>query len=207
MGLKQEGPSGQIQEVDVRGRAHSDAVVRDDLAFATEHAEGFCFATADVSLTTANASNVFYLKNSYSDRNLVIPRKGLSVNCGLSTGGPGGDGALAEIIHNPTQGTLISGATVLETKSALNMDPKAGIPSELVGYVGAEGSTLTDGDDGFSMYIKDASRYDLECFLILPPGKAMAVKITPPASNTAMNVRVVCQFNIQRRHAGQRESS
>ena len=87
MGFKQEGPGGQQQEVDVRGRGHVDAIIKKASQLISKFGAVWNFVTSNVTLTTANESAIFHLENNHSDLDLVIPEDGIEINFGISTGG------------------------------------------------------------------------------------------------------------------------
>jgi len=114
-------------------------------------------------------------------------------NAGPSTGGTGD--FLAEVIRNPTTGTLISAGAAF-TPINLNF----GSSKELLATTlkGTEGSTVTDGSVAVSTIIPAAGTRVLIAFdsIILEPGSSIAVRITPQTSNTSMNIQV--GFNLYR---------
>jgi hypothetical protein len=150
--------------------------------------------TETVELTSANASALVYMKNTDTVP-WVVNR--VFYNAGPSTGGTGD--FLAEVVANPTTGTLISGGSAL-TPHNLNF----GSSQELTGTVlkGGEGSTITNGTVRVSTIIPVAGTRVLIGFdsIILDVGSSIAVRITPQTSNTSMDIQV--GFNLYRYTVG-----
>ena len=146
--------------------------------------------TETINLTSANASALLYMKNTDTVPWIV---NRVFYNAGPSTGGTGD--FLAEVIANPSAGTLVSGGSAL-TPHNLNF----GSSKELVGTVlkGAEGSTITDGTVRVSTIIPVAGARVLISFdsIILEPGSSIAVRITPQSGNSSMDIQV--GFNLYR---------
>ena len=114
-------------------------------------------------------------------------------NAGPSTGGSGD--FKAEVVANPTAGTLISGGTALIPHN-LNFGSSKILTSDTL--KGAEASTITDGTVRVSTIIPASGTRVLIAFdsIILEPGSSIAVTITPQTGNTAMNIQV--GFNLYR---------
>ena len=146
--------------------------------------------TETINLTSANASALLYMKNTDTVPWIV---NRVFYNAGPSTGGSGD--FLAEVIANPSTGTLISGGSAL-TPHNLNF----GSSQELTSTVlkGAEGSTITDGTVRVSTIIPVAGARVLISFdsIILEAGSSIAVRITPQTGNSSMDIQV--GFNLYR---------
>lgn len=177
--------TGSQAEVDVNNRLQTLSV---SLAAAQRSAidgDTYNVNTGTINLTTANESGLIYLKNTGST-DLHITSIGYLL--GNSTGGTGD--TLMTVKRNPTTGTLISGATNVD----VNINKNFGSTQTLSvnAYKGAEGNTVTDGDEAYYSLLPGVSRsYVITTgTLVLPQGSSISVSMTPPAGNTSVDVQV-----------------
>ena len=188
--IKDGAGTGYTAKVDSKNRLHSFSTTESGGTEAAVSGDLYNVNTETISLTSANASALVYMKNTD-----IVPwvYNRVFYNAGPSTGGSGD--FLAEVIANPTAGTLISAGATL-TPHNLNF----GSSKELTATTlkGAEGSTITDGTVRVSTIIPAAGTRVLIAFdsIILEPGSSIAVRITPQTGNTAMNIQV--GFNLYR---------
>ncbi len=128
-----------------------------------------------------------YIKNT-SDNSWIVPR--VFYNIAASTNGVGD--MLARVLKNVTAGTVISAGT-----DFVPINFNFGVPNALEGdfKTGVETSTAT-ADEAVSTLIPAAGTRVLIPLdsVILPIGATAAIEITPPTSNTSMDVQV--GFNI-----------
>ena len=188
--IKDGTGTGNTVKVDAKNRLHTFSTVETGGTEAAIEGDLYNINTETISLTSANASALVYMKNT--DTVPWIYNR-VFYNAGPSTGGSGD--FLAEVVANPSAGTLISSGTAL-TPHNLNF----GSSKELTATTlkGAEGSTVTDGTVRVSTIIPTAGTRVLIAFdsIILEPGSSIAVRITPQSGNTAMNIQ--CGFNLYR---------
>ena len=182
--IKDGTGTGNRAKVDSKNRLSTLAVVESGSTTAALVGDLYKINTETISLTSANASSLLYIKNT----NLVpwvLDR--VFYNAGTSTGGSGD--FLAEVIANPTAGTLISGGTAI-TPHNLNFGSSKTLTATTL--KGAEGSTITDGTVRVSTIIPTSGTRVLISFdaIILEAGSSLAIKITPQTGNTAMNIQV-----------------
>ena len=181
---------GNRAKVDAKNRLHTFSTIETGGTEAALVGDLYNVNTETISLTSANASALVYMKNT--DTVPWIYNR-VFYNAGPSTNGSGD--FLAEVVANPSAGTLISSGTAL-TPHNLNF----GSSKELTATTlkGAEGSTVTDGTVRVSTIIPTAGTRVLIAFdsIILEPGSSIAVRITPQTGNTAMNIQV--GFNLYR---------
>lgn len=182
--------SGYRAKVDVDNHLHTRSITESGGTDAALFGDLYNINTETIQLTSANASALLYMKNTDSVPWIV---NRVFYNAGPSTGGSGD--FLAEVIANPTTGTLISGGSAL-TAHNLNF----GSTKTLTGTVlkGAEGDTITDGTVRVSTIIPVAGTRVLIGFdsVVLEPGSSIAVRVTPQSGNTAMDIQV--GFNLYR---------
>ena len=187
--------SGYRAKVDVNNHLHTRAVSESGGTEAALVGDLYNINTETLNLTSANASSLLYLKNTDTGPWIV---NRVFYNAGPSTGGSGD--FLAEVLANPSTGTLISGGTALPAHN-LNF----GSSKELTGTVlkGAEGSTITNGTVRVSTIIPVAGTRVLIGFdsIVLEPGSSIAVRVTPQTGNTSMDIQV--GFNLYRCTVGE----
>ena len=182
--IKDGTGSGKRAKVDSKNRLRTKSVIETGGTAAALAGDLYNINTETIALTSANASSLLYIKNT----NLspwVVDR--VFYNAGTSTGGSGD--FLAEVIANPTSGTLISGGTAI-TPHNLNFGSTKALTS--ITLKGAEGSTITDGTVRVSTIIPASGSRVLIGFdaIILEAGSSLAIQITPQTGNTAMNIQV-----------------
>lgn len=179
---------GFKQKVDSLNRSHTFSVVRSEETDAAANARSYVIETGLITLTTANKSAVFYLKNTETLRLFI---DGFIIYTGLSTGGTADDSSIVEILKNPSAGTIVSGAVDVDIKSNRNFSSAAPLSADA--FKGAEGNTFTDGNThligGFS-----PDTDELKSGIILSNGNSLGVNVTPPTSNTSIvvSIGVIC---------------
>lgn len=141
--------------------------------------------TGNINLTTANASALLYLKNNGED-DLYVSTIGYLL--GNSTGGTGD--IFAEVLRNPTTGTIVDGATNADVIANKNFGSSRPLNADV--FKGAEGNTFTDGDIAYTSLLNSAGKqYAIATgSVVLPRGSSIGVRLTPQTSNTNMDVEV-----------------
>jgi len=143
----------------------------------------FNINTGNITLTSANASSVLYLKNN-DDADMVI--ESFIYNLGSSTGGSGF--TQVQVERNPTSGTVISGGTSFD---AVNRNFGSAKTLTATSKKGAEGSTSSGGTVCLDSIFPSAGRNVISVgAIILPRGASLAVKVTPPTSNTSQTIQI-----------------
>ena len=115
-----DGKTGNTAEVDVDNRLQTSANTETESTFAAFNGNLYNINTDTINLTTANASALLFMQNT-DDRDWVLTR--VFYNAEVSTGGSGK--FLAEVLANPTAGTLISAgvATSIKRKPVSSRSP------------------------------------------------------------------------------------
>lgn len=183
--IKDGTGSGNQVKVDGNKRLHVDSSSRSEDKQAALLGQSFNINTGTVTLTSGGESAVCYLKYT-GDKALVI--KEILGIVGSTTGGSGD--AEMKLIKNPSTGTIISGATNVDTTQ--NRDFSSANLFDGVSYKGAEGLTLTNGTDfadttrsSFGVPIAfDAS------IIVLRKGNSIGVTFTPPSGNTSQTIKI-----------------
>ena len=176
--------TGYRAEVDSKNRLSTLAATSTSGTNAALDGDLFNINTETINLTSATASSLLYLKNTDTVP-WIIDR--VFYNAAVSTGGS--SDFLAEVIANPTAGTLISTATAI-TPHNLNFSSTKTLTGLI--YKGAEGTTITDGTVRVSTIIPASGSRVLIGFdsIVMGAGSSMAVKITPQTGNTSMDIQV-----------------
>ena len=185
-----DGRSGRTAEVDNNNKLLTTATTETASTFAAMGGDSFTINSGSITLTSANASAILYMSNT-DDRDWVFNR--VFFNAAASTGGTGD--WLAEIIANGTAGTLVSAGTAKAPQNLNFGSPKT---LDATTLTGVEGSTVTDGAVRITFLIPGVGTRNLIGFdsVIVPPTASIAIRITPPAGNTSLEVQV--GFNLHR---------
>lgn len=170
--------------VNATGELLTNSVTRAESSEASRAGNHYNINTGDITLTNANKSAVFYLKNNES-RDLVVTVTTYLI--GNSTGGTGD--LVVDIIQNPTAGTIVSTATDVEMVANKNFGNTQTLDAAI--YKGAQGATMTTGTKAYSSRLKQTGAYAISTGDIeLPKGASLGIDITPPTSNTSMVLQV-----------------
>lgn len=180
----QDGQTSHSAKVSDLGRLEVNALSFDLIEHYNDEGEAYNYNTGTINLTSANESALAYLKNNESE-DVIVP----SFIFLLGNSNSSGDVNL-KIYRNPTAGTLISGGS-----SAVPVNRNFGSSNTLSGSFlkGAEASTITSSDGvAISSIVQDGGRTVVSVSVILPKGSSVGVSITPPASNTDMDIQIAC---------------
>lgn len=182
--IKDGTGTGNRAKVDGGNRLHTFATTETGGTEAAIDGDLYNINTGTISLTSASESALLYMKNTDS-ASWIINR--VFYNAGSSTGGAGD--FLAEVVANPTSGTLVTAGTDFAPYN-LNFGSSKNLTS--ICKKGAEGSTITDGEVRVGTIIPTSGTRVLISFdsIILEPGSSIAVTITPQVGNTSMNIQV-----------------
>jgi hypothetical protein len=177
--------TGNVAKVDSRNRLSTLSISETTSESAARDGNSYNINTGTINLTSANESGVLYIKNN-GDNDIVLLQIGYLV--GNSTGGTGDFNA--KVVFNPTGGTVISGATSVD----VNVNKNAGSSKTLTVdcYKGAEGNTITGGNDTYLSLLPSAGRsYVINTGSIhLPKGSSLGITLTPQSSNTSTDVQI-----------------
>lgn len=178
------GSNGANAKVNANNRLYTSSLSTTSPEAAADRGESYHVITGLITLTSANESGVFYLKNNNS-----IPFRVKSVigGFGLSTGGAAGDTAVVELLRNPTAGTVVDDATAASIRCNRNFGSSALIQDNALVYKGAEAKTFTDGVSHFLIHAPTANNFEILVDEVLPLGKSIGVNVTPPASNSSLS--------------------
>lgn len=187
-----DGSSGQLAHVDSLERVHTHATTESELRNAILRGKTWNAGTSEMTLTTANASALYYLRNN-AELPLVVDLYVMLLKA--STGGTGL--GLVEILRNPdTTGTIVTTGTPVANPVNMNFGSATPLDSIADAFQGAEGATLLNEDDILYSQINNAAgpdRFLLPIITELAQGSSLGLRYTPPAGNTSQGVRVVLE--------------
>lgn len=178
--IKDGTGTGYQQRVDDQNRGHVFAVSVGEGQQATFSGDNFNGNTGEITLTSANESGVFYLKNN-STTDVVVDR--LAASTMGSTGGSATERMVLRLYRNPTGGTLITNAAAAPISSNKNFGSNE-IFDGLI-YKGVEGDTVTGGDLAYIIYVSNNNSAIVSVDLVLPKGTSLAVTFQPATGNTS----------------------
>jgi len=183
--LKDGTGSNFEAKVDSDFRLHTDAITQSQLQNSLKKGRTWNVGTGFVTLTNDSASALMYLKNT-GDKDLNVDLYVFLTKA--STGGSGQ--GLVEILRNPTAGTVVDDATAI-TPTNMNFGSTA-VPDALL-YSGGQGKTLSGQDDILRSLTTSANRLLLGIVTLIPKGKSVGLRLTPPTGNTSMEVECVME--------------
>ena len=149
---------------------------------ATVDARGYSINSGVIALTSSTASGVLYYKH-LEERPFIVQ----AALIGVSSAGTVTDVSTITIIKNPTTGTLISGASAVAINQNLDFSSSSALSSSIA-YKGAEGNTVTDGDDVAILFHPAGGRLTTQVWAKLTKGNSIAIKIDTNTSSGTTNV-------------------
>lgn len=190
--------SGHKQKVTSNNRAQVEAIVEQQADHHAELGYKFNINTGDLTLTTACESALLYLKNNENDDIIIssfIYNLGNAV--GACCAAISNQDILVDVYKNPTAGTVVSCAVAVQMNANMNF----GSPITLCidAYKGGEGKTLTDGCIVVATRVPGYGRNVIDLgSVVIPKGKSVGVKLTPPTGNTSMTVQIALAIFLQK---------
>ena len=185
--IKDGAGSGDTAKVDSSNKLEVRSIDTTEFQSGIIDGRVFVVSSGVVTLTTACASGLLYLKNC-DCRDMLISK--LVINLGNSTGGCGNFTSTITIC--PTGGTLICCGAVAP---AANLNFGSGLSACVTSTAGTEGSTVTGGIPVSDIHAL-ANRREIVDVALLPKGVSLAMSITPPAGNCSVdvNINIAIQF-------------
>ena len=148
---------------------------------ASVEGRAFFYTSGVVNLTSANKSAITYIKNT-SNQDLVLYRT--TFHLGTSTGGTGD--TRYHVALSPT-GTVTSSGTAV-TVFNVNIGKLISNTFDGTALKGAEGLTAVSSSTEVVGIYNQPGLFSIDSSIILPKGQSLSTLITPPTSNTSMNV-------------------
>lgn len=181
--IKDGSGRGVSAKVTSDQRLETFAVTQTNLENASINGQAFNISTGTINLTSANESALLYIKNN-DETPLII------TEVFYFLGNSDGDGDVSIVaVRNPTGGDIITNASSVD---AVNRDfgSSTGLV-DVVTYKGAEGDMLTGGSNILQTLAAAPARViNRPTGFVLRESNSFGVKLTPPSSNTDMNVQV-----------------
>ena len=178
--------TGNRAKVNSQGQINTFSVTRSELSSSLDKGKAWNLGTGYLTLTTANASDILYIKNTgtlalFIDLYVVLAR--------ASTGGTGD--LLIDILRNPTAGTVVSDAT---SANAVNMNFGSNEQPTGLFYKGGEGKTLTGNDAVIRSKTTADNRWLAGILTEIPKGSSLGFRVTPPTGNTSIDIEVIIEI-------------
>ncbi len=185
--------SGKEAKVNNNNRLSTTSITESEADFATEEGTRYNLNTGTITLTDANNTTVFYLKNN-EDSDLIVTA--LIYNLGNSTGGSGD--LTIDVVRNPTAGDIVTNANTVDIIQNQNHGSTRALSADV--YKGATAEALiTDGAVSIStLSASGTGRIVISLgALDLPKGSSLAVNITPQSGNTSQNIQVAAACYVK----------
>lgn len=176
--------NGFKAKVDNTNKLATRSVAASPVQEALADGRAFRVGSGIITLTSANASAVLYLKNNDS-RDMFI----YEIITVLDTSAGGSGTFLSGFSLNPTGGTIQANTAAFVTNNNIGSNNIADVDAT----VGAEGKTATGGGGGDTLY-PVVGRSSIMDVLIVPKGTDLAWRFTPPTGNTSAKVEIVVKF-------------
>jgi hypothetical protein len=178
--------TGNRTKVDNNKQLHAFAVIETENQQATKKGNSYNINTGTIGLTSSTASGVLYFKNDESPVNgestFIID----AIAIGIDNQGTQAGACHITVIKNPSTGTLISGVTAVDMNQNRNFGSSNTLDS--LAYKGAEGNTVTNGDDIALFYQNAGTRGYYTLDLELPKGASIAITIDTQTTAGTTNV-------------------
>lgn len=180
------GGSKISMKVDQNHQAHVVAVTKTETQDALNKDLAYNINTGKIALTSSSESAILYFKNDESPINgessFVID----AIAIGINNDGTTSQMAEIYVSKNVTGGTIVSGAVDVD----MNENRNTGASEELdsLTYKGAEGSTISGGQDVALFFQSSGSRGYYTVDMEVPKGGSVAVRINTYTTAGSTNI-------------------
>lgn len=183
-----DGNSGNVMHVDNNKQAHVQAVTETEIQDAVKKGNAYNINTGTIGLTSSTESGVLYFKNDESPVNgesaFIID----AIAVGIDNQGTQAGACVITVVRNPTGGTLISGASAVDMNQNRNFGSSNTLATTTLAYKGAEGNTVTGGNDIAQFYQNVGTRGYYTVDMELPKGSSIAIKIDTQTTSGTTNL-------------------
>lgn len=178
-----------LASVDSNHRLQTKAVSVTENKDISSLGNAFNINTGIITLTSANKSALLYYKNNSTTHDAVVSK--IIYLFGTPTSGSGD--SIMTGLRNPTAGTIVSNALLVEMDANRNFGSTTTFGNNA--YKGAEGYTFTDGDKFLETITGDSNSRSVILIdnIVLPQGKSMGFEYTPPAGTTSQQVAIAIE--------------
>jgi len=186
----QDGTGTSYQaKVDKRNQLHTFSVIESVVEDAVLKGQAYNINTGAIGLTSSTASAVLYFKNNEAPVNGESAFFVDAIAVGIDSAGTTASMSDITIVRNPTAGTIVSGATEVDIHANRNFGSSEVLVDSII-YKGAEGNTLTDGDDYAIFKQAAGTRGYYTLNTLLERGSSIGVKIDTQTTSGTTNVYV-----------------
>jgi hypothetical protein len=154
---------------------------------ATRKGNSYNINTGTIGLTSSTASGVFYFKNDEAPVNgessFIIDAFAI----GIDNQGTQAGACIVTVVRNPTS---VSFSTDVDMTENRNFGSSNTLSSTTLAYKGAEGATITGGNDIAIFYQNAGTRAYYSIDMEIPKGSSVAIKID--TQTTAGTTNLYC---------------
>lgn len=177
--------------VDTNEQAHVFALSRTVNQDAVRKGNAYNLNTGTIGLTSTTESGVFYFKNNEppvnGESSVILDAFAIGIdNQGTQTGA-----CIITVVRNPTS---VSFSTAVDMNANRNFGSSNTLSS--LAYKGAEGATITGGDDIAIFYQNTGTRGYYTIDMEVPKGSSVAIKID--TQTTAGTTNLYCAAILHR---------
>lgn len=176
--------------VDNNSQLHVFSISETEIQAANSKGLAYNINTGSIGLTSSTASAVLYFKNDEPPLNgesgIIID----AIAVGIDDLGTTASDSIITVVRNPTAGTIVSGASAVSMNQNRNFGSSNSLDSGTLAYKGAEGNTITDGDDFAQFFQSPGSRGYYTVDVVLPRGSSIGVKIDTQTTSGTTSVYV-----------------
>lgn len=183
--IKDGTGEGKTAKVDANNHLHVFAVTESENQQSTKLGNSYNINTGTIGLTSSTASGVLYFKN---DENPVNGESSFVVDAvaiGIDNQGTQAGACIITVVRNPTS---VSFSTAVDMKQNRNFGSSNTLSSTTLAYKGAEGATITGGNDIALFYQNVGTRGYYSLDFEVPKGSSIAIKIDTQTTSGTTNM-------------------
>jgi len=187
--IKDGSGTGILAKVDSTNKLAVRGVVGSENLESIENGDLHFLSTGLVTLTSVNASAIFFMKNDEIN-DLQITQ--ISIGAGQSSNATT-DFLIVSSLRNATG---LSGSNPELTQ----INPNFGSAKilSITSEIGGEGTTSSGGTTGPSFFVQSQRTTQFNALLRIPKGQAFSISLTPPAGNTSISVAIAINLYLTR---------
>lgn len=183
--IKDGTGKGNTVKVDNNNQMHVQSITETEIQDATRKGNAYNLNTGTIGLTSSTASGVLYFKN---DESPVNGESGFVLDAlavGIDNQGTQAGACVITVVRNPSS---VSFSTAVDMSQNRNFGSSNTLSSTTLVYKGAEGATVTGGDDIAIFYQNTGTRGYYEINMEIPKGSSIAVKIDTQTTSGTTNL-------------------
>jgi hypothetical protein len=168
--IKDGTGNGYLAEVSHDNKLRTRSITETRIQHATELGNAYNINTGDIgSLATGESALIYFKNNEDLDFSVDAIAVGIKDASGSNI-------HTVTVVKNPTAGTIVSGATDVDMNTNRNFGSAASL-SQSLAYKGANGLTLTGGEDIAIFYMNESGRLFATADFVIPKSKSVGIKI------------------------------